>query len=56
MDKKYARLDVGKDCIKSKFLPHKLIGDNAYSVRPWICSPFKGCAESLKGLEGYKVD
>ena len=44
---------VGRDCIKGKFLPYKLIGDCAYPVRPWIYSPFKGCAE---GLEGYKAN
>ena len=57
MGKKYARLDifqlikVGRECIKSKLLPHKMIRDYAYPVRPWIYSPFKGCGE---GLEGYK--
>ena len=43
----------GKDCIKSKCLPYKLIGDCAYLVRPWIYSSFKGCAKSL---EGYKAN
>ena len=43
----------GKDCIKSKCLHYKLIGDCAYLVRPWIYSPFKGCAKSL---EGYKAN
>jgi hypothetical protein len=44
---------VGRDCIKEKFLPYKLIGDCTYPVRSWIYNPFKGCAE---GLEGYKAN
>ena len=44
---------VERDCIKGKFLSYKLVGDCAYSVRPWIYSPFKGCAEDL---EGYKAN
>ena len=44
---------VEKDCIKGKFIPYKLIGVCAYSVRLWIYNAYKCCA---KGLEGYKAN
>ena len=41
---------VQRDCIESKFLLYKLIGDCANLVQPWIYNPFKGCAECLEGF------
>ena len=44
---------VGRNSIKGKFLPYKLIRNCAYLLRPWIYNPFKGCAE---GLKCYKIN
>ncbi len=34
-----------------KFLPYKLIGNAAYPMWPWLCSPFKG---EKYGLQKHK--
>ena len=42
---------VGKYCIKRKFLYYKLIENCAYLIWLWIYSPFKGSVEDLKSYK-----
>jgi len=40
-----------KNHVMDNFLPYKLIGNAAYPMWPWLCSPFKG---KKYGLQKYK--
>ena len=45
----FKKSDFGKITMSGTFLPYKLIGDAAYSMRPWFYSPFKGENVGLQG-------
>ena len=38
---------IERACIEGKIQPYKLIGNAAYSVRPWMFRPFKGGKTTL---------
>jgi hypothetical protein len=42
-----SKSDIGKKTMKGSFLPLKFIGDDAYPMRSYFYSPFKGEKEGL---------
>lgn len=49
--KLFQLIRVGRNCIKGKFLPYKLIEDCAYPIWPWIYDPFKSYTKALKSYK-----